>query len=344
MLGRGGLSMFSQRGAGGPPDPSAGYALYLDFKNSLYRSGSTKSAAISAMPGYSMTQTGAASEVPLVAGTPLAFGVNTPRIVPGVGYWARAATTNLLLNAGAATTLGTQTTAALTAAPYTIYFEGTGSVALSGSFTGSLAGTGVNNMVALTFTPTAAALTVTVTGSVTYAGLVLGAFPAGSAIIATAGATAGIGADALTTTANPYTTDQGFIIWGVVNFGEAPVATHFDPAFVIGANGIYAYRDTSGLLQVFANGGTKSSGVTVAGTGRAVIMYRRKAGIDTAAVKVGSTVTIGSSFTLAWVAPTTALAVGTLVGSDLLNGNVEGVFAQTGTFSDAQITTILTAA
>ena len=28
MLGRGGLSMFSQRGAGGPPDPSAGYAPY----------------------------------------------------------------------------------------------------------------------------------------------------------------------------------------------------------------------------------------------------------------------------------------------------------------------------
>ena len=45
-------------------------------------------------------------------------------------------------------------------------FSGTGSVALSGAFTGTLAGTGANNRVYLEFTPTAGSLTLTVSGSV----------------------------------------------------------------------------------------------------------------------------------------------------------------------------------
>jgi len=57
------------------------------------------------------------------------------------------------------------------AEPHTLHFTGSGSVALSGAFTGSLAGTGTgeNNRVSLTFTPTAGTLTITVTGTVTNA-------------------------------------------------------------------------------------------------------------------------------------------------------------------------------
>jgi hypothetical protein len=47
-----------------------------------------------------------------------------------------------------------------------VSFSGTGSVALSGAFTGTLAGTGANDRVHLEFTPTAGSLTLTVSGLV----------------------------------------------------------------------------------------------------------------------------------------------------------------------------------
>lgn len=56
---------------------------------------------------------------------------------------------------------------AVKAQVYTLSFYGSGSVALSGAFSGSLIGTGTNNRVSLTFTPTAGNLTLTVNGSVT---------------------------------------------------------------------------------------------------------------------------------------------------------------------------------
>lgn len=56
---------------------------------------------------------------------------------------------------------------AVTAQVYTLSFYGTGSVVLSGAYGGTLNGTGTNNRVSLTFTPTADNLTLTVNGSVT---------------------------------------------------------------------------------------------------------------------------------------------------------------------------------
>jgi hypothetical protein len=81
--------------------------------------------------------------------------------------------TNLLLNSA---TLGTQSVA-VTAQAYTLSFYGTGTVALSGTFVGSLVGAGAfpaRN--SLTFTPTAGTLTCTVTGSVLNANLEAGSF------------------------------------------------------------------------------------------------------------------------------------------------------------------------
>ncbi len=72
-------------------------------------------------------------------------------------------------------TLSTQSVT-VTATPYTLTFWGTGLVALSGTYTGSLAGTGVGNRVTLTFTPTAGSLTLTVTGTVSRAQLEAGSF------------------------------------------------------------------------------------------------------------------------------------------------------------------------
>jgi hypothetical protein len=104
------------------------------------------------------------------------------------------AATNLLLNTG---TLSTQNVT-VTAVPNTLHFTGTGTVTLSGTSTdGPLVGTGTgeNNRVNLTFTPSAGTLTLTVSGTVTNADLV--ADPFVSSHIATAGSTVIRAADTL---------------------------------------------------------------------------------------------------------------------------------------------------
>jgi hypothetical protein len=75
---------------------------------------------------------------------------------------------NLLLNTD---TLATQSVT-VTAVPHTLSFYGTGTVTLTGvSTAGPLVGTGAGNRVYLEFTPTAGSLTLTVSGSVTFAQL-----------------------------------------------------------------------------------------------------------------------------------------------------------------------------
>jgi len=80
--------------------------------------------------------------------------------------------TNFLLNTA---TLSTQSVTVVPAT-YVLSFQGTGTVALSGTSTaGPLVGDGVSNRVSLSFTPTAGSLTLTVSGSVTSAQLEFGA-------------------------------------------------------------------------------------------------------------------------------------------------------------------------
>lgn len=71
--------------------------------------------------------------------------------------------TNLVFPSATATTQ----TRNVTAVAHTLSFYGTGSITLSGVATDTLAGTGSNNRVSLTFTPTAGNLTLTVSGTVT---------------------------------------------------------------------------------------------------------------------------------------------------------------------------------
>jgi hypothetical protein len=71
--------------------------------------------------------------------------------------------TNLVFPSDVATTQ----TRTVTAVAHTLSFYGTGTVVLAGVAIDTLNGTGVNNRVTLTFTPTAGSLILTVTGSVT---------------------------------------------------------------------------------------------------------------------------------------------------------------------------------
>src|SRR4029077_15880586 len=115
-----------------------------------------------------------------VAGTMQTATANTPRfdydpVTHALrGLLIETQRINILLNSA---TLGTQSVA-VTAQAYTLSFYGTGTVTLSGvSTAGPLVGTGAfPARVALTFTPTAGTLTLTVTGSVLNAQLEAGAF------------------------------------------------------------------------------------------------------------------------------------------------------------------------
>lgn len=94
------------------------------------------------------------------------------------------AATNLFLNSRAAATQNFS----VTAQAYTLSFIGTGTITLSGTSTaGPLVGTGANNRVSLTFTPSAGTLTLTVSGTMDLVQLEAG-IVATSPII-TAGAT-----------------------------------------------------------------------------------------------------------------------------------------------------------
>ena len=66
-------------------------------------------------------------------------------------------------------TLSTQTVSSVTATPLTVSFKGTGTITFSTAYSGSLVGTGANDRVSVTFTPSAGNLVCTVTGTVTEA-------------------------------------------------------------------------------------------------------------------------------------------------------------------------------
>jgi hypothetical protein len=80
--------------------------------------------------------------------------------------------TNRLLNSA---TVVTQTITT-TAVDNTLSFYGTGTITLSGTFSGSLVGTGISNRVSLTFTPTVGNLVLTVSGTCTNGQLETGSY------------------------------------------------------------------------------------------------------------------------------------------------------------------------
>jgi hypothetical protein len=116
-----------------------------------------------------------------------------------LGLLVEEARTNLVLNSA---TLSTQSVT-VAAAANTLSFYGTGTVTLTGvSTAGPLVGTGANNRVSLTFTPTAGVLILTVSGSVTNAQLEAGAFP--TSYIPTTAATATRTADVASITGTAF--------------------------------------------------------------------------------------------------------------------------------------------
>ena len=153
----------------------------------------------------------------------------SPTTLAPLGLLIEEARTNLLLNSA---TLSTQIVTT-TAQAYTLSFYGTGTVTLSGTSTaGPLVGTGAfPNRVSLTFTATAGALTLTVSGTVSNAQFEAGSFA--TSYIPTAGASVTRSADVATMVGNNFTN------W--YNQTTGTLAVEFDAS----ANGFATYVSAS---------------------------------------------------------------------------------------------------
>jgi hypothetical protein len=325
-------------------DRSAVYALYLDFKNGIYRGSTGRVSAISSVPGYTYTRTGAKSELGPDGSTLLAFLANAPGIVPGVGYWSRAALTNLFLNNAVGATQSITTTAQA----YTLSFFGTGTITLTGTSTsGPLVGTGANNRVALTFTPTAGTLTLTVSGSCTNVEMVAGSFA--GPIIATTGSTAATGADNLRVTP-PATSDEDGVLLVAVTLDAVSAVT--SAAILVADNGSSSERirlNNSGthLAAVVTDASASiydsGSALPAGAVGRQVIAIRRRSGKWTGAAKaVSGTVTVATeSGALAFPSGLSRLDIGDELGFVAVNAPVEFVGYIKGTFSDSDLSNLL---
>lgn len=189
--------------------------------------------------------------------------------------------TNLLLNSE---TLSTQSVT-VTNVAHTLTFEGTGTVTLSGASTaGPLVGTGATDRVSLTFTPTAGSLTLTVSGSVTYANLEIGTF--GTSPIITTGT-------AVTRQADRIKLNDGLLAQ-VYGGGPLSVLTEFEMQYVAGGSGFPRVwvMDDGTANNLFRANVTESTGVTnAAATTGAASVY-----LDSAAYTSGAVLKMATRF------------------------------------------------
>ena len=159
------------------------------------------------------------------------FDYNPTTLAP-LGFLVEEARTNLLLNSG---TLVTQTVT-VTAVAHTLSFYGTGTVTLTGASTaGPLVGTGAYpNRVTLTFTPTAGALILTVTGSVQFANLEAGGFATSYIPTTTAAVTRAADLAAINTLSPWFNSAQGTL------FAQFEASANTFTAYVDISNGVTA--------------------------------------------------------------------------------------------------------
>jgi hypothetical protein len=173
-----------------------------------------------------------------------------PSTLAARGFLIEAGATNELLGSAVLATQGVT----VTAAQRTLSFYGTGTVTLTGASTaGPLIGTGANNLVQLTFTPSAGTLTLTVSGSVLNAQLETGAIA--TSRITTVGSAVARGADNAVITALSsigFSTTQGFLYceFMMEGLGSTMVPNIFRFSDGTNTNRIFAFVDDNGSDQI----------------------------------------------------------------------------------------------
>jgi hypothetical protein len=183
---------------------------------------------------------------------------------------------NLLLNSA---TLSTQSVTVLDR-NHILSFQGTGTVTLSGASTaGPLVGTGANNRVYLAFTPTAASLTLTVSGSVTKAQLEVVTYQTTPSVYnATAGSQfhgARFAADPASLVSygmvDEFSARTNIVLWNRDLTNAAWTMSNVTAAK--DQTGIDGVANSASSLTATANGGTACQTITNASTARWLTAY-----------------------------------------------------------------------
>jgi hypothetical protein len=196
-----------------------------------------------------------------------------PRFEPTLGgYLNEPPATNVYLNSQSPATQ----TITVTAQQYVLSFYGTGSIAMTGTYTGTLSGTGANNLVQLPFTPTAGALVLTDTGSL--ANVQVEAGSVATSRIITYGAPVTRAADSLSAPLSQFpwlVTPQGFTVSGdfstlgtnpvnVVPFAVTGTGGYQNSAYPVTSvsNGLAFTKTVASTTQLTSYGTLNAAGVT----------------------------------------------------------------------------------
>lgn len=161
--------------------------------------------------------------------------------------------TNLFLNSRVPATQNVT----VSAVAYTLSFFGTGSITRSGTSSGTLSGTGADDRVSVTFTPTAGTLTLTVSGTIDFVQLEAG--PSATSPIVTSGASVTRVIDALSIAQSLFPASvPGTIVLGYRLL--ALVTTTAQTAAVL-------YSSGSNVVSMLANNTAGSFGATITTSG-----------------------------------------------------------------------------
>jgi hypothetical protein len=294
--------------------------MALDFTTGVLDSRVTISRALN-----TATRTNSSGVIEIVNANLPRFDYN-PVTLAARGLLIEETRTNLFLNSLInGTSLSTQSVT-VTAVSHTISFYGTGTITLSGAATATVVGTGAYpNRQTLTFTPIVGVLVCTVSGSVQYAQLEVGAFA--TSFIPTATTSLTRNADAVSMTGTNFSS------W--YNATEGAFWFEFTPDLFLTSNinrvATVSQGAASGrVVDIFTSGGNWNSynGTTTIVSGASVVTNVKQRIVAT--YKTGS-----YALALNGVTPSTAasalvnaanqMAIGSLGGSNYLNGHIQRI-------------------
>lgn len=288
-----------------------------------------------AWPSATFARAGARSAPTGLAGGTL-FAANRAREVAGQGLRTWDAATNLVRQSDA---MSTQTVT-VTAVAHTLSFWGTGSVTLTGASTaGPLNGTGANNRVSLTFTPTAGSLTMTVSGSVTFAQLETGAVASDYIQNLNAGASQAADADNLQIPNSDMPSGTPLLI--VCEFANTSPIDRANTNRIwswTGPPAIFMRRESETVASITGVGGPTESIVVTVSTSPSRVAYLYQDGVAGRASANGGAVVVSSGTA---TRPANVLSVGgfaTVSHNDYLSWLA--VAPVSGTLSNAQLQAI----